>query len=294
MWGARMKPATEGARAGQASKAALDFIASNRVDTSPALSSASVSQFRADAKVQFLPRAERAVRRHAVNVSSIEIAGVACLEVIPRNLVPGRTIVYFYGGGYVTGSAREDLIVAAALADGTNARLVAPEYRLAPEHPWPAAVDDGYAVFQALAVESGAIAVAGESAGGNLALVTLLRARRANLRMPAATVLLSPWCDLANEGDTLVANDGRDPHLGEGLCRRGCEAVCRWQAVHRSRHLPNPRPVRRGFPADADHYRHARSADEPMRAACSPHAIRRGFRGPVCLGKSLARVRVLR
>ena len=289
-----MKPATEAVRAGLASKAALDFIASNRVDTSLALSSASVGQFRADAKAQFLPRAERAVRRHAVNVSPIEIAGVACLEVIPRNLVPGRTIVYFYGGGYVTGSAREDLIVAAALADGTSTRLVAPEYRLAPEHPWPAAVDDGYAVYQALAVESGAIAVAGESAGGNLALVTLLRARRANLRMPAAALLLSPWCDLANEGDTLVANDGRDPTLAKAFV----EAAARLYADGKPFTDPDISPIHGQFDTDFPPMLITTGTRDLLMSQCvrfaRTPAIWRGLRRPARLGKSLARVRVLR
>ena len=118
-------------------------------------------------------------------------------------------LVYFHGGSFIYGSVttHRELIARAALACG--ARAFAPEYRLAPEHPFPAAVQDASAVYRGLLGEGTAparIVVAGDSAGGNLALVTLLRARGAGLPMPAGAVLVCPWVDLTARGGSLLAN----------------------------------------------------------------------------------------
>ncbi len=101
--------------------------------------------------------------------------------------------------------------MAAPIAASTGSRVIIPEYRLAPEHPWPSAIDDGIAVYQALAVKP--FALVGESAGGNFALALMLRAKTLGLRLPTALAFLSPWCDLSNSGDSLSANQGRDPTL---------------------------------------------------------------------------------
>lgn len=172
--------------------------------------------YREAAEAEFLPRANRAVAKHGVEVNEIEIAGVPCLEILPPNREEGRTLFYGYGGGYISGSAREDLIVSVPLGVHARARVVAVDYRRAPEHPWPAAPDDAEAVYRVLCAGPGKLAVAGESAGGNLMLVTLRRAQAAGLPMPCAAALLSPWCDLTHGGDSLAANDGRDPTLPFG------------------------------------------------------------------------------
>jgi acetyl esterase/lipase len=120
-------------------------------------------------------------------------------------------IFYGYGGGYVSGSPFEDLTIAVPLATETGAVVVIPDYRLAPESPWPAAVDDGFIVFQEMSSEP--LALVGESAGGNLCLTLMHRARELGIPMPSAAAFLSPWCDLSNAGASVVNNDGRDPAL---------------------------------------------------------------------------------
>jgi epsilon-lactone hydrolase len=126
---------------------------------------------------------------------------------------PGR-MLYLHGGGFVIGSARTHAGLAAALAGrvGLNASVL--DYRLAPEHPFPAAVDDGLAAYRAL-LESGTdahrLVLAGDSAGGGLVLSTLLAARAAGLPQPAAAAVFSPWVDLTLAGDSMRTKIGIDP-----------------------------------------------------------------------------------
>lgn len=161
---------------------------------------------------QYSPGVERVLKRTGVIVKTIKIAGTSCLEVSPAlKLRVDWPILYGFGGGFVMGSPYEDLSMAGPIAARTGARVIIPDYRLAPEHPWPAAIDDGYAVYQTLANKP--FALVGESAGGNFALTLTHRAQAQGLRLPGALALLSPWCDLSNSGDSLTANDGRDPTL---------------------------------------------------------------------------------
>ena len=199
-----------------ASSQALAFI-----DKAPPLSHepitvSSMPRRRAQARAELAPASERAIRRHHATVTETVIAGIACQEIASASAVTAptdRTILYFFGGGYAQGSPFEDLPVTCALAEGTGARVIAPCYRLAPEHPYPAAIDDGMAVYRALIATPGigSLAIAGESAGGNLALVVMAEARARGLRMPQAAALLSPWTDLTHEGDSTRFNADRDP-----------------------------------------------------------------------------------
>jgi acetyl esterase/lipase len=130
-----------------------------------------------------------------------------------------RTAIYFHGGGYLYTRAADALSAVAALATRCQMNAVAPEYRRAPESPFPAAVDDAIAVYRALladGVSATDIVLAGDSAGGGLALACLIAAGRAALPVPAAGVVFSPWTDLAVEGDSADAAD--DPVVdGAGL-----------------------------------------------------------------------------
>lgn len=169
---------------------------------------------RAKAKALAVADAPRILRANGVTMAETTIGGVRCLDVRASQPRVGWPILYGFGGGMVEGSPVEDLPVIAPLCGLTGARVVVPDYRLAPEHPWPAAVDDGLAVYRELANQP--FAILGESAGGNLSLAWMLLARAEGLRLPGAAALLSPWCDLSNAGDSLTFNEGRDPTLAVG------------------------------------------------------------------------------
>ncbi|MCJ2061806.1 alpha/beta hydrolase [Methylobacterium sp. J-088] len=121
---------------------------------------------------------------------------------------PGRRMLYIHGGGFIACSPRTHRPVTGALAS-RGFTIFVPDYRLAPEHPFPAALEDVVAVWQALSAE-GAACVAGESAGGNLALVLMGEARARNLPMPWAAALFSPATDFVSEEGSRVTNAWRD------------------------------------------------------------------------------------
>ncbi|MDQ1610496.1 MAG: epsilon-lactone hydrolase [Pyrinomonadaceae bacterium] len=122
-------------------------------------------------------------------------------------------IFYIHGGGFVSGSAATQRPVTAALARLTGQRVFSLDYRLAPEHRYPAALDDAVAAYEWLLAREGvpadSISVAGDSAGGGLVLGCLLRLRDAGLAPPACAVCFSPWADLAGTGASVRTNDGR-------------------------------------------------------------------------------------
>lgn len=227
------------------SRAAQAFLDQPAAEDLGPLSPETVDAYRKMAKDEFLPRAERAVQAHGVTVAELEVGGVPCLEILPKG-EPIGTVLYCYGGGYVTGSAREDLIVSAGLCHRSGARIVAVDYRLAPEHPYPAAVDDGAAVYDVLSRDAAPFAIAGESAGGNMALHLMQRAQANGLPMPVAAVLLSPWCDLTHGGDSLQANDGRDPTLDLAFV----EAAAQMYAADTPRDTPGISPLFGQFTPD--------------------------------------------
>ena len=115
---------------------------------------------------------------------------------------PSLTLLYLHGGGYVTGSPATHRALTGHLAARCDARVFAADYRLAPEHPFPAALDDAVAAWRGLrgeGVQAGRIAIAGDSAGGGLAVATALRLRALGEPLPRALVLFSPWVDLTLE-----------------------------------------------------------------------------------------------
>jgi acetyl esterase/lipase len=124
-----------------------------------------------------------------------------------------RCILYLHGGAYVAMSARTHRSLTSRLAAGSAACLFALDYRLAPEHPFPAAIEDALGAYRALiagGTPASRIVVAGDSAGGGLALALLLAARDAGDPLPAAAVLFSPWTDLAATGRSIIDNDAAD------------------------------------------------------------------------------------
>ena len=122
-------------------------------------------------------------------------------------------VLYFHGGAYVLGSAAAGTPLAAGLAARAGGRGISVGYRLAPEHPFPAAVEDALAAYRALldyGVPPSRIAVAGDSAGGGLAVAALVAARDAGLPLPSAAVVLSPWTDLTLSGASVTTRAGDD------------------------------------------------------------------------------------
>ena len=148
-------------------------------------------------------------------VEPIRIGAVEGEAVQPRRLDgAGRTILYLHGGGYYFGSSLSYRAITFALAEAARARVVAVDYRRAPEHPFPAALEDAAAAARGLyasGVSPHDLVVCGDSAGGGLALSVLTRLRDAGEPMPACAVLFSPWTDLAATGESLRRNGSRDP-----------------------------------------------------------------------------------
>jgi acetyl esterase/lipase len=124
------------------------------------------------------------------------------------------TVLYLHGGGYYFCSPRSHRAITFGLAARAKATVFSLDYRLAPEHRFPAALDDSVAAYRRLladGVEAQSIVIVGDSAGGGLALATLLALRDAGDPLPAAAVLFSPWTDLTSSGESMQKNEGRDP-----------------------------------------------------------------------------------
>jgi acetyl esterase/lipase len=123
-------------------------------------------------------------------------------------------VLYLHGGGYVIGSPRSHRHLAAAIGAAAQAPVLLPEYRLAPEHPFPAAVDDAVAAYRWLlgrALAPRRLVIAGDSAGGGLTVATLLALRDAGLPLPGGGVCISPWVDLTCGGESYTTRADADP-----------------------------------------------------------------------------------
>ena len=144
------------------------------------------------------------------------IGGVDAVEVTIQGTDAANVILYFHGGVYVIGSAATSVPLVSDLARRTGAKAVTVDYRLAPEHPYPAAVEDAQAAYEGLlgqGVDPGRIALAGESAGGGLAVATLFALRDAGTPLPCCAFLMSPYADLTLSGETILEKQAVDPIL---------------------------------------------------------------------------------
>jgi epsilon-lactone hydrolase len=142
------------------------------------------------------------------------LAGSPSLSITPEVVTLDATILYFHGGGWVYGSPRSAATLTAGLARKVGAPAISPSYRLAPEHPFPAGIEDGLAAYQAL-LEGGTaperVVVAGDSSGAGLAVSMLLMARDAGLPLPACAVLFSAGLDATRSGASMDTKEGVDP-----------------------------------------------------------------------------------
>jgi monoterpene epsilon-lactone hydrolase len=151
--------------------------------------------------------------RAEVSFAPCEIDGVPCEECTPRAARPERTILYLHGGGYVIGSIVGYRDLVSRLAVAANARVVAVDYRLAPEHRFPAQQNDCLAVARALLAAGTPpvkLAIAGDSAGAALAVATMCALRDLGQPLPAAAVLICPWVEPFAEGGSMIAHDPYD------------------------------------------------------------------------------------
>jgi epsilon-lactone hydrolase len=155
-----------------------------------------------------------------VTVTAAALGGVPTAEITVGGIEPRHRVLYFHGGVYVLGDARQAAGLAAQVGRRTQAKVISVDYRLAPEHPYPAAVDDALAAYRALLAGGTApsdIVFAGESAGGGLAVATLINARDHGLPLPAAAFLMSPYADLTLAGATMDTKAATDPLLSRAL-----------------------------------------------------------------------------
>jgi epsilon-lactone hydrolase len=148
-----------------------------------------------------------------VDYVEVEAGGLPALRAIPKGAVDDHVLLCIHGGGFITGSIYTHRKLFAHLAKVLGVRALLVSYRLLPEGVHPAPLDDVLATYRSLldeGIDAERVAFVGDSAGGALALATQLRARDEGLPLPAATMPLSPWVDLAVTGETMLSNSGKD------------------------------------------------------------------------------------
>ncbi len=196
---------------------AMAFIERLKGEAITLPSADNILQYRLDTRASYVPTVKTALELYDLKIEDININGTPCLQVGSSDWSQhdGLCILYCYGGGMVEGSPYEDLIITAGLAHHLSARVVSVDYRLAPEHPYPAAQQDVASVYPVLLDHYGAsrLALAGESSGGNLALALMVQLRDQKIDLPLCAALFSPWVDLSSQGDSHEFNDDRDPTL---------------------------------------------------------------------------------
>lgn len=160
-----------------------------------------------------------------VKCDALQAGGVPAEWIVPPNAAADRVVLYLHGGGYVMGSINTHRAMIARIARASQARALALDYRLAPEHPFPAAVDDATAAYRWLLAQGyqpGKIVISGDSAGGGLTLATLIALRDAGVPLPAAAAPISPWADLEGTGASIQTRAATDPMVDQAsLLRMG-------------------------------------------------------------------------
>jgi acetyl esterase/lipase len=148
------------------------------------------------------------------------LGGIPVVTIDVEGTETEHVVLYFHGGAYAIGTACSSVGLASDLGRRAGVRVVSVDYRLAPEHPYPAALDDAVAAYRGLldtGLSPSAIAIAGESAGAGLVAATLVALRRAGLPQPAAAVMMSPWVDLTLSGVSMREKAALDPVDGPRL-----------------------------------------------------------------------------
>lgn len=162
-----------------------------------------------------------------VTVGSTKLGGVLTELLTPQRIEPGRVLLFLHGGGFMLGSPRSHRALAGRLAVALHAVAYVPDYRLAPEHPFPAAFDDTIAAYRALlstGVPATDVIVAGDSTGAGLALALGVEAVRCGLPLPSAIGLMCPSMDFTPEAAAQLPRDRREPIMNAALVQRFWDA----------------------------------------------------------------------
>lgn len=168
----------------------------------------------AELRFEYQALADRYPLPNGVSYQPVGVGGVSAEWVLPPNAPDDRVVLYLHGGCYATGSVDTHRDLITRLASAASSRLLGLNYRLAPAHPFPAALDDTVTAYRWL-LESGIgaskIAFVGDSAGAGLALAATLKLRDDATPLPSALACISPWVDLAVTGPSMTTNAGNDP-----------------------------------------------------------------------------------
>lgn len=165
------------------------------------------------------PNNLKLVKTFGVQIFEEKMNGVPVFMLVPKHLRKGaenKIILYFHGGGYILGHGRSGLGEAIQMAGREGYKLVCVDYRMAPQHPFPAAIEDGLAVYKALIAQYSPkdIAVFGTSTGGGMSLILPIQAYQHKLPMPGAVIAGTPWSEISKKGDSYFVNDKVDNILG--------------------------------------------------------------------------------
>jgi monoterpene epsilon-lactone hydrolase len=178
----------------------------------------------AETRARFAPAGAIRPIPDDVVVTQVSAGGVRAYWLNAPGAAPDRVLVFLHGGGYQLGSIRSDGELAARLGRASGMRVLFVEYRLAPEHPFPAAVEDVRTAWNWLGafegLDTGSLAVVGDSAGGGLAVALLVATRDAGDALPGAAVLMSPTVDLTSSGESMTERVDQDPISTPALLAR--------------------------------------------------------------------------
>jgi acetyl esterase/lipase len=216
------------------------------IRSQPVLTGAPVEQLRANMEAMAMtvpPPAD-------VTYEPVDAGGVPAEWVTAPDARTDAAILYLHGGGYAIGSIATHRILAANISRAAGVRLLLIDYRLAPEHPYPAAVDDATAAYRwllAQGLEPGNLAISGDSAGGGLTVATLLALRDAGDPLPACAVPMSPWVDMDQSAESYSTRGDLDPMVSAV----GLKQMAEWYLAGRDHTTPLASPLHadlRGLP----------------------------------------------